>query len=1365
MSSDSRLDEDLIRRLPLPLAQLYRRANNAKTAIEQHLTAFYLWEVSIKLLAATAVAEYVARGERDPTLDEGIRNLANPGLGQWWECIRILVPKLGRNDAAFHEVQEQVFGAPRDDLPQTILLSQLLREEVILTRGLRSTVRLAELIEQLIGYRGREIGHQVGAERATTYHERMAPALLGAFTEVFTTISPLAKRDLYLLSGHEPEARGQRLFGFWLTGEQPVQSAPSLIQDTRKEEVLAPGLVYLVGGSTLPIVAVSPLLGYETDEAEVYFLNTVRDETRVQYLGYTSGRVTVRALKGNAQTFLHRIFSLPTGKVDLPIPDTALPGEPAPSLVDENEILPRIGEFTIQGLIGSGGMTRVYRAWQPSLGRQVALKVMDVDTRPEAGGLFREEIKALATVDHPNLVKVYATGEGDGLLYSVMELLQGEPIHKVAEEWRKLVERQELRKREYVNRVVWLMAQVVDALAALHNAGFLHGDVKPTNVMISPDERRAVLFDPLIVPTFVPGQVYGTPGYVSPERCLAAAPSDHRSDLYGVGVVLWELLAGQRRFRDANLGAILAETPQRPPDPLRPHNAAVSADLESIVHKCLEIDPDRRYATASDLAADLGRFLAGDPIQAGPVALHRRLSHFVYRHRWPTTTFFLGCATGSLVFVPLATMPQVPHDTIGWLVAGALSVVIAIQWFVLVGRRKALPVLAAFGQEVPASLPPPVVYDTLPPHPGGPQAQANTTREPPTTERRPTSPTDEAFSAQMVVLRYPAPIAIAYRRFCARTQPRDRLAQLFDTFEITLKYLVYLGLSDLFHTRLRGNESCPPLPKRQGFDLTRRSLRMTLGQWVRSLVDVADELARCDNHFVHELPGVCGSKGSLYGEIFSWLTEKRNETIHRRGGISLESEECSSLLRSARAKLDKFLQEIVFLRNYPLGFVTAGYPGVGERQRYRVHSCMGARVAFGDEVYPMETKVKLPVNVPFIVHPDETSALCLWPFLLHRESDTTQRPSLYVFEEIDPDCSHLTRIKAAAIDHDDEWVHTLHPHDADTHDWLWDRLRQLPHLVAIDPLLRLKEGLSESLIGRLTGESLGDDKQYKLIGPIARGGFGTVYDAVDTRTHKRVAVKVLEDHEGLEARSDHAQLKRFQQEYEKLLRAGQKFPGIIPCFEFGIDILGRREYPWFSMEFAAGGDLNARLLERRVGLGETIVWEKPALREAAIAEFQAIVEAVAHLHDLNIIHRDIKPANVLILDGGELRLSDFGLVKEADRPRTGRSIGPGSSSRGSVVGTRDYMAPEQERGDRVALAADVYSLGIVLAELATGHRPEAKDGVTAGSPIDHDRHLDRLPGTLRELIVRCTDIDPRERPEDARSVQNRFQRVMDKVLG
>src|SRR5690349_17177500 len=112
-------DEALVQRLPLPLAQLYRRAHNAKTALERHLTAFYLWEAALKLLASAAVVEYAEAGPGDPSIAEKMQNLARPALGHWWEFARLLVPALAeRDDDAFRQARDLLLGKPRDDCPR-----------------------------------------------------------------------------------------------------------------------------------------------------------------------------------------------------------------------------------------------------------------------------------------------------------------------------------------------------------------------------------------------------------------------------------------------------------------------------------------------------------------------------------------------------------------------------------------------------------------------------------------------------------------------------------------------------------------------------------------------------------------------------------------------------------------------------------------------------------------------------------------------------------------------------------------------------------------------------------------------------------------------------------------------------------------------------------------------------------------------------------------------------------------------------------------------------------------------------------------------------------------------------------------------
>jgi serine/threonine protein kinase len=143
---------------------------------------------------------------------------------------------------------------------------------------------------------------------------------------------------------------------------------------------------------------------------------------------------------------------------------------------------------------------------------------------------------------------------------------------------------------------------------------------------------------------------------------------------------------------------------------------------------------------------------------------------------------------------------------------------------------------------------------------------------------------------------------------------------------------------------------------------------------------------------------------------------------------------------------------------------------------------------------------------------------------------------------------------------------------------------------------------------------------------------------------------------------------------------------------------------------------------------------------------------VAYLHGLDIIHRDINPGNVLIAEGGELRLADFGLVKMLDVLEEG---GPRTST-GARLGTEYYMAPEQARSAEVGKPADVYALGVVLAELALCRRPEPDLRITEGSTLKNCPLVQRLPKDLRKLLTHFTDADPTRRPSDALAAGEAF---------
>src|SRR5687768_17487203 len=242
----------------------------------------------------------------------------------------------------------------------------------------------------------------------------------------------------------------------------------------------------------------------------------------------------------------------------------------------------RLGPYTIETLIGSGGMGEVYRAHDERLNRTVAIKRMIADDV----GRFQSEARAIAAINHPHICQIYDVGPD----YLVLEYLQGEPLGYP-------VTRDE---------AVRLASQIADALHAAHERGILHRDLKPANVMVvrqggTPHAKlldfgvARLTSDDSEATRTVAGEMMGTPAYMSPEQA-AAKPLDARSDVFSFGTVLYELLAGTRAFTGDSAAQILSAVLRDDPDPLEAPPA-----LQQIVRRCLAKDPDRRFQTMADV--------------------------------------------------------------------------------------------------------------------------------------------------------------------------------------------------------------------------------------------------------------------------------------------------------------------------------------------------------------------------------------------------------------------------------------------------------------------------------------------------------------------------------------------------------------------------------------------------------------------------------------------------------------------------------------------------------------------------------------------------------------------------------------------
>jgi serine/threonine protein kinase len=278
----------------------------------------------------------------------------------------------------------------------------------------------------------------------------------------------------------------------------------------------------------------------------------------------------------------------------------------------------RLGPYEIVSSVGTGGMGEVFRARDTRLGREVAIKILTAAHAgdPDSVRRFEKEARAVASLSHPNVVPLFDVGDQDGVRYAVSEYVEGETL-------RARLKRGPLPPAEAAE----FAAQIAEGLSAAHKKGFVHRDIKPENVVLAHTtfarildfglaKRNAGMLGASVSEeeatqsAFLtePGIIAGTIGYMSPEQ-VRGEPVDGRSDIFSLGVVLWEMLTGRRPFRGDSpvetLSAILREEPA--PDPAF---ADLPSDFERILRRSLEKRPESRYGSAADLALDLRRVAA-----------------------------------------------------------------------------------------------------------------------------------------------------------------------------------------------------------------------------------------------------------------------------------------------------------------------------------------------------------------------------------------------------------------------------------------------------------------------------------------------------------------------------------------------------------------------------------------------------------------------------------------------------------------------------------------------------------------------------------------------------------------------------------
>jgi serine/threonine protein kinase len=273
----------------------------------------------------------------------------------------------------------------------------------------------------------------------------------------------------------------------------------------------------------------------------------------------------------------------------------------------------RVGPYEILSRLGAGGMGEVYRARDPRLEREVAIKALpeEVALDPSRLARFEAEARAASALNHPNIVTIHEAGRGEAGPYIVMELVEGRTLRDLL-----------LSGALPMRRVLEIAAPLADALARAHERGIVHRDLKPENVMLSREGLVKILdfglarADGESGAATGPGRedetltegaherVAGTAAYMSPEQA-AGQRMDGRSDQFALGALLYEALSGRRAFRRATRAETLAAVIREDPEPLSALGPRVPIPLRWIVERCLSKDPDDRYASTRDLARDL----------------------------------------------------------------------------------------------------------------------------------------------------------------------------------------------------------------------------------------------------------------------------------------------------------------------------------------------------------------------------------------------------------------------------------------------------------------------------------------------------------------------------------------------------------------------------------------------------------------------------------------------------------------------------------------------------------------------------------------------------------------------------------------
>jgi serine/threonine protein kinase len=675
--------ERLLRTLPLPLAQLFRRALNGKSSIERHNNAYYLAEATLKLAASLRIGVWLEHAlDTANPLARSLEALALPSAGHWLSLLRDADGELAkRPDAALLPVGD-IYGrvGKANEGPARAALAKAALEEGILTDEVVRAVKKEGVIGFfgfIVAYRNTVIGH--GAQRTRAFYDAFDPLWIAALAELLALPELFGDAKLAHARQQEDGIAWQDLTG--LAGF-PMASPP-------KAKVV-PARLYFAGAGA--IVSLHPLAVYQEDDVgheSVGILNKTTRRTRrdakepieevrrADYLDYSTGE----NMQGvDAREALTTLLSKLRGK---PVTaDEAKRVQDATAAVDASEQVDEvlttgsaIGNFELLEEVGRGAMGIVYRARQRNLNRIVALKVLPPALAADAATTerFKREVAALARCDHPHVVKVFTSGVDGDRNYFAMEYVEGADLARAAKilsdfrssgaplSSRNLEEAAVSsristrlatgekaavptleRDADFYKHVAKLFAGVARGLQHLHERGIIHRDIKPGNLMLTLDGDRLVVMDLGLAKLADEGEaltkssvkVLGTLRYMPPEQLVRKMQAiDARVDDYALAASLYEIASGKPLHDGETEAELVHQVIAAEPPRADEVDKKVPRDLATILAVATSKDRERRYKSSDKLAEDLEAFAAGRPIKASPPGAFARLSRRARENR------------------------------------------------------------------------------------------------------------------------------------------------------------------------------------------------------------------------------------------------------------------------------------------------------------------------------------------------------------------------------------------------------------------------------------------------------------------------------------------------------------------------------------------------------------------------------------------------------------------------------------------------------------------------------------------------------------------------------------------------------------